>query len=50
MASLKGLLTNRNPAEMIEENLETGYIYVWSPGTNYTNFCNGVCWLSLIHI
>ena len=44
MASLKGLLTNRNPAEMIEENLETGYIYVWSPGTNYTNFCNGVCW------
>ena len=44
MASLKGLLTNRNPAEMVEENLETGYIYVWSPGTNYTNFCNGVCW------
>ena len=28
MASLKGLLTNRNPAEMVEENLETGYIYV----------------------
>ena len=44
MASLKGLLTVRNPAEMVEDNLETGYIYSWTPGTNYTNFCNGVCW------
>jgi len=44
MASLKGILTNRNPAEMIENNLETGYIYSYSPGTNWTNFCNGVCW------
>jgi len=44
MASLRGLLTTRNPAEMIEDNLETGYIYAWTPGTNYTNFCNGVCW------
>ena len=44
MASLKGLLTNRNPAEMIEENLETGYIQCLVPGTNYTNFRNGVCW------
>ena len=44
MASLKGLLTVRNPAEMVEDNLETGYIYSWTPGTNWTNFCNGVCW------
>ena len=44
MASLKGLLTQRNPAEMVETNLEVGYIYAWSPGTNYSNFCNGVCW------
>ena len=44
MASLKGLLTVRNPAEMVEDNLETGYIYSWTPGTNYTNFCIGVCW------
>ena len=44
MASLKGLLTTRNPAEMIEENLETGYIYSYTQGTNWSQFCNGVCW------
>jgi hypothetical protein len=44
MASLKGLLTTRNPAEMIENNLETGYIYSYTPGTNYSVFCNGICW------
>ena len=28
----------------VEENLETGKIYVFTPGTMYTNFCSGFCW------
>ena len=48
MASLKGLLTTRNPAEMIEENLETGYIYSYTSGTNYSKFCNGICWTARV--
>lgn len=28
----------------VEENLETGRIYVFTPGTMYTSFCNGFCW------
>ena len=28
----------------VEENLETGRIYVFTPGTMYTAFCNGFCW------
>ena len=49
MASLKGLLTTRNPAEMIENNLETGYIYSYTSGTNYTKFCNGICWTANVY-
>jgi hypothetical protein len=27
-----------------EENLEQGRVWVYSPGTMYTNFCTGFCW------
>ena len=44
MATLKGLLIQRNTAVPVEENLEKGYIYSWTPGTDFSNFCNGICW------
>tara|TARA_B100000676_G_C18091101_1_gene859851 strand:+ start:7008 stop:7976 length:969 start_codon:yes stop_codon:yes gene_type:complete len=44
MATLKGLLIQRNTAVPQEENLEKGYIWSWTPGSDFTNFCNGICW------
>ena len=44
MATLKGLLIQRNTAVPVEENLEKGYIWSWTPGSDFTNFCNGICW------
>ena len=43
MASLKGLLTNRNPRDDPREFRDWLYPCLVC-GTNYTNFCNGVCW------
>ena len=47
MATLKNILTTRQPASMSENNLEKGYIYAYSPGTQFANFCNGVCWTAI---
>ena len=45
MASLKSLLGAKDQAlYAAEENLERGKIILWSPGTDFNNFCQGVCW------
>ena len=41
--SFQNLIRSRTTGR-VEENLETGRIYVFTPGTMYTNFCNGFCW------
>ena len=41
--SFQNLIRSR-VAGRVEENLETGKIYVFTPGTMYTNFCTGFCW------
>ncbi len=44
MATLKKILGERTAGGGIEQNIEKGYIYAYSPGTEHANFCNGVCW------
>lgn len=45
MASLKSLLSSKNQGLYdFEENLERGEIYVFTPGTDYETFQQGVCW------
>jgi len=44
MPGLKSILSSRVQYEIVENNLEQGVIYAFSPGTFYTNYCNGLCW------
>jgi len=48
MATLKELLTSKDQAlyPVDEENLERGHIYSYTPGTDYNNFCQGICWIA----
>ena len=47
MATLKALLSSKDQALYgDEENLERGEIYSYTPGTDYNNFCQGVCWVA----
>ena len=45
MASLRSLLGSKQDAfvSVTEENLEKGRIYVYTPGTNYSNIWCGFC-------
>lgn len=43
MPSLRSVLLSRAPAK-VEENLETGEIWAYTPGTYYTGFQSGFCW------
>lgn len=45
MASLKSLLGSRN-ISVVEENLETGKIWSYTPGTTTANFAYGFCWMA----
>jgi hypothetical protein len=44
MAGLKSILSSKVSYTITENNLEQGVIYAFSPGTFYTNYCNGFCW------
>ena len=45
MATLKELLTSKDQGLYDdEENLERGEVYSFTPGTDYNNFCQGLCW------
>jgi hypothetical protein len=44
MPSLQTLLKSRHPVGQDEQNLEKGTVFVFSPGTQYTEFCTGFCW------
>lgn len=44
MPGLKSILSSKVTYEITENNLEQGVIYAFSPGTFYTQFCNGFCW------
>ena len=47
MATLKSLIRSKDQALYgDEENLERGEIYSYTPGTDYNNFCQGVCWVA----
>jgi hypothetical protein len=47
MASLSSLLqTKQALAQIDEENLDQGQIWVYSPGSHFTNFRCNFCWLS----
>lgn len=41
--SLQLLVRARQPGRE-EENLQQGRVWVYAPGTMYTNFCSGFCW------
>ena len=41
--SITNVLKTRQ-AQRVEENLEIGEIWFYSPGSNYTNFNSGFCW------
>ena len=43
MASLVTILKNRAPIR-VEDNLETGQVWLYTAGTEYTNFNSGFCW------
>ena len=47
MANLKTLVEAKlDQIESDETNLDKGRVWAYSPGTEYTNFVNGFCWIA----
>jgi len=47
MANLKTLVEAKlDQIEFDETNLDKGRVWAYSPGTEYTNFVNGFCWIA----
>lgn len=46
MANILSRLIKQRSQTRVESNLETGRIWSYTPGNEFSNFCTGFCWVS----